>query len=142
MNRRPVWLRQSCFLVVPLCVAFALVASSGAQQRGGAKEVREAAEAKIREIQKTLDALVDAYKAGNMDEARKLATKIGDLYEGQVEGVVAKVAAAQNRQLDPLLEATIPAKVRARVAVKELETLVRRAHTLLGEAHEKIEATE
>jgi len=123
-------------------VAFSLVASSSAQQRGIAKEGREAAEAKLREIHKALDALVAAYKAGNMDEASKLAMQIGDLYEGQAEGVVAKVAAAENRQLDPLLEATIPAKVRERVAVAELERLVKRAHTLLDAAHKKIEATE
>lgn len=142
MNTRPVWLRQSSFLVVTFVVAFSLGVSSGAPQRGITKEARETAEAQIREIQKTLDELVTVYKAGNIDEARKLAMKIGDLYEGQVEGMVAKVAAAKNRQLDPLLEATIPAKVRGRVSVKELETLIERAHKLLSEVHEKIEATE
>jgi hypothetical protein len=129
-----------------LGLGFAVLAlvTAGCGSAGGvSSEKREAAEKKLHEIDTKLDQVMSAYRSGNKDQASKLARSIGpDLYEGTAEGVVAKEAAAVNRQLDPLIEASIPAKVKEGAAPAEVDQLVKRAHDLISEAREKIEKGE
>jgi hypothetical protein len=128
-------------IVGALAVASALIlAGCGGGESG---EDFEKAEDSIHEIQRTLDDAVEKYKGGDTDEALQLAERAGlDLYEGQAEGVVADVAPSVNRQLDPLIEATIPGKIREEAPPEEVEEHVDRAQKLLSEALVEIEEAE
>lgn len=118
--------------------------SSGGGQGAStiSRESREAAETNLRKIDTTIDELVQAYKAGNRDEAQKLAQEATELYEGPTEEVVSSADPADNRQLDPLLMATLPQKVKDGAPASDVESTANRAKSLCEQALKKLQGSE
>jgi hypothetical protein len=126
-------------LVAPLLLSCGGDEESGGGSGGGDKE---AAETYLRKTTGQLDTVLADYRSGKKTEAHDLAETIGHDYEGVPEETVAEVAPEINRQLDPLIEASLPGALEKGQPVAEIETLVQRAKTLITEALEKIEASE
>lgn len=106
------------------------------------RQDREAAETNLRKIGTTMDELVQAYKAGNRAEAQKLAQEATELYEGPTEHVMSSADSADNRQLDPLLMATLPQKVKDGAPASDVESTANRAKSLCEQALKKLQESE
>lgn len=112
----------------------------GSQQASGTSHAkREAAEKNLRQIMTKMDELVAAYKAGNVAEAKKLADEATELYEGPTEEVVAAADPTGNRQLDPLLMATLPQKLKEGAPASDVESTANRAKSLAEQSLKKLE---
>jgi hypothetical protein len=109
---------------------------------GGAASTREQAEDYLHESIDQLDTVLADYRAGKTDEAYELAKSIGEGYEGVPEETVAKASPTVQRQLDPLIEATLPGAIKAHANETEIASLVERAQALITEGLEAIEKSE
>jgi hypothetical protein len=137
------------FAVVGLVVAALLPASvglvgCGAPSGGGSgssskSAQREAAETNLRKIDSTLDQVVTAYKAGDMATAARLADQATKLYEGSTETTVTAADPAVERQLDPLLAATLPQMVKGSGSASDVESTCERGKSLVDEALSKLQ---
>jgi hypothetical protein len=89
-------------------------------------------------IGRLLDRIAARYRAGARDEAAELAARAYlDNYE-HLEEKVDAVDHELNEDLEHLLGTQLRAKIRARVAVSELDALVQRAKVLLARAKKAV----
>jgi hypothetical protein len=109
---------------------------------GAESSQREAAEDYLHKIDGQLDTVLADYRAGRTDQAHELAESIGHGYEGVPEETVAKASPTVQRQLDPLIEATLPGAIKRQAAESEVAGHVQRAQTLITQALEAIEKSE
>jgi hypothetical protein len=94
----------------------------------------------LEQINTLLDQALEAYRSGDPDTAYGHAQEAGhDIYEtSEVEGVVARVAPGINRELDPLVEATIPAAIQNGAPVEEVDQLIARCQELVNDAIQQL----
>jgi hypothetical protein len=150
-------LRTGLIALLPAVLAATLIAGCGgggasssdsdrpaASTTGGsaAKSSREMAEDYLRKIIDQLDTVLADYRAGKTDEAYELAHSLGEGYEGNTEQHVAKASPTVQRQLDPLIEATLPGAIKRNAPQQEVADLVQRAQALTTQALEAIEKAE
>ncbi len=107
-----------------------------------AKSSREVAEDYLRKINDQLDTVLADYRNSKTDEAYELAKTLGKGYEGVPEQTVAKASPTVQRQLDPLIEATLPGAIKRKAPQQEVADLVQRAQALTTQALEAIEKAE
>jgi hypothetical protein len=109
---------------------------------GDAGSQREQAEDYLHQSIDQLDTVLADYRAGKTDEAYELAKSIGEGYEGIPEETVAKASPTVQRQLDPLIEATLPGAIKRHANETEIAGFVQRAQTLITQGLEAIEKSE
>jgi hypothetical protein len=117
---------------------------TGTTTAGGtdAKSSREAAEDYLHKVIDQLDTVLADYRAGKTDEAYELAHTLGEGYEGNTEQHVAKASPTVQRQLDPLIEATLPGAIKRNAPQQEVADLVQRAQALTTQGLEAVEKAE
>jgi hypothetical protein len=133
----------STFLLAAIAAASLLAtgcSSHSAASPGGDKSrdasssgdtARESAERSLGTIPAKLATILVDYKAGKKQQAYNLAKATSDnLYEGTTEGVVAAMDPAGERQIDPLLAATLPAAIQSGGSVAEVAALIHQAQAL------------
>lgn len=91
---------------------------------------RETAETRLQKIDTSLNTVLTNYRSGQKDQAYNLAKSTTDLYEGTTEGIATRMCAADNRQLDPLLMATLPNAIKSNHSTSEIGRLVQQAQNL------------
>lgn len=101
---------------------------------------RETAETRLEAIPAQLGKVLVVYKSGNKQRAYTMAKSVSaKLYEGTAEGIVSAVDPAGERQIDPLLAATIPAAIKNGESVSAVTALIHEGQTLarscLAEIH-------
>lgn len=117
-------------VVTALAVA-ALLAVGCSSGSGLNPASRETAEHRLEAIGPKLALVLADYQSGKRQQAYALATSISStMYEGTAEGIVAKVDLAHDRQLDPLLAATLPYAISAGKPASQVAALVHRAQAL------------
>lgn len=101
---------------------------------------RETAETRLEAIPAQLGKVLVVYKSGNKQRAYTMAKSVSaTLYEGTTEGIVSAIDPAGERQIDPLLAATIPAAIQSGESVTAVTALIHAGQTLarscLAEIH-------
>lgn len=92
---------------------------------------RETAESRLETIGTKLATVLADYRSGRKQRAYALAKSIStNLYEGTTEGIVAKMDPAGERQIDPLLAATLPAAIQNGEPVSQIAALTHQAQML------------
>jgi hypothetical protein len=144
-DRRPRPLAVS--LVLPVVAVLSLLAAgcsssssstpsgssshSGDSSSSSSDSARETAETRLEAIPAQLSKVLADYKSGNKQAAETLAKSTSaKLYEGTTEGIVAKMDPAGERQIDPLLAATIPAAISNGESVSQVTVLIHQGQTL------------
>jgi hypothetical protein len=93
-------------------------------------------------IESLLDQVLEAYEAGNAEEASEFAVEAYlENYE-LVEAQVIELAPEVNEELEPLLQREIRDAIDDEVELSELRTMIDRARELLAEAREHVTAEE
>lgn len=106
------------------------IAGSTASSRNRDSE-RETAESRLEIIGSRLSTVLADYKSGKTQQAYTLAKSISvNLYEGPTEGICSKTAPSVERQIDPLLAATLPAAIQGKMSASQIAALTTRAQTL------------
>ncbi len=120
-------------------VAADLIGAELAETVGARLEgIREPAEVAA-EIEELLAEVVDAYRAGNPEEAGELAAQAYlENYE-VIEAEVIELAPEVNQQLEPLLGAELRKRIREDAPAREIAAMAARAEKLLGRALEALE---
>ena len=94
---------------------------------------------RLREIDALLNDLNHAYGGGRGAEAKQIATKILFSFDNSMaETVITQIDRPLHRQLEPILEKTLSAKVDAGAPVGEVSALIAQAHELVGQAIREI----
>lgn len=94
---------------------------------------------RLHEIDGLLTDLDHAYAAGRRTEAKRLATKILFSFDNSVaERVVTQMDRPLHRELEPILEKDLTAKVDGGAPVPEVASLIARGHELVGRAIHEI----
>lgn len=108
--------------------------SSSHSAEGGSQSsdsARETAEQRLEEIGPQLSTVLADYRAGKKQQAYTLAKSVSaHLYEGTTEGIVSQIDAAGERQIDPLLAATLPAAIHNGESTSQVAALVHQAQGL------------
>jgi hypothetical protein len=117
--------------------------SSEGSSPGSGDSARETAEKRLEAIGPQLAKVLTVYKAGHKQEAATMAKSVtASLYEGTTEGIVSKMDPADNRQLDPLLMATIPAAITNGESASQVAALIHQAQTLASSCLDAIHKSE
>ncbi len=99
-------------------------------------------EAIAAEIEELLDEVVEAYEAGETEEAAELVAEAYlENYE-VIEAEVIELAPDVNAELEPLLGAELRRQIQEGARPEDIEAMVQRARVLLAEAVEAIEEEE
>jgi cytochrome c-type biogenesis protein len=97
----------------------------------GGYSARETAERRLEAIGTQLPAVLAAYKNGKTQQAYTMAKSISaKLYEGTTEGICSKTDSRDDRQIDSLLAATLPAAIQNHESAGQVATLTARAQAL------------
>lgn len=114
---------------------------AGSPQSSGA--TRETAEKRLQIISTELGTVLTDYKNGKTQEAYTLAKSItANLYEGTTEGLVSQIDPADDRPLDSLLAATLPAAIHSGEPASQIASLTHRAQALASRCLDAIRHTE
>lgn len=104
---------------------------------------RETAETRLHTIGTQLATVLADYRGGRKQQAYTLAKSIStDLYEGTTEGIVSKMDPAGERQIDPLLAATLPAAIQSGGPASQIAALVHQGQTLASSCLDTIHKAE
>jgi hypothetical protein len=117
--------------------------SSSASAPQGGDAARETAERRLEAIGPQLGAVLADYRSGKKQQAYSIAKSIStNLYEGTTEGVVSKMDPAGERQIDPLLAATLPAAIQSGAPASQIAVLTHRAQMLAASCLDTIHHSE
>lgn len=150
-NHRPYPLRPTLAFTV-LAVVSLLVAgcssgssspspdSSHSRDSSQNDTARETAETRLEAIPARLGRVLVVYQSGSKQQAYTMAKAVsGQLYEGTTEGIVSAIDPGGERQIDPLLAATIPAAIKNGESVSAVTALIHQGQALarscLAEIH-------
>jgi hypothetical protein len=108
--------------------------SSTHSDEGGSQSsdsARETAEQRLEDMGPQLAAVLADYRSGKKQQAYTLAKSVSaHLYEGTTEGIVSRIDPAGERQIDPLLAATLPAAIHNGESTSQVAALVHQAQGL------------
>lgn len=146
----PLTIAAAAFAVVSLLAAGCGGSSppSGSSHTGvGASSssdtARETAEKRLEAIPGQLGKVLAAYKSGNKQQAYTMAKSVSaSLYEGTTEEIVAKIDPAGNRQIDPLLAATLPAAIQSGESASQIAALIHQGQALASDCLSAIHKSE
>jgi hypothetical protein len=131
-------IRRSAPRLVVVAVGLVIALGTTACSRFRADERARAME-RLREIDGLLTDLDRAYTAGKRTDANQLATKILFSFDNSVaERVVTQIDRPLHRELEPILEKQLTAKVEAGAPVAEVGALIARGHALVERAIREI----
>lgn len=117
--------------------------SPAASTSGSFVTARETAETRLETIRTQLGTVLTDYRSGKKQQAYALAKAISaNLYEGTAEGIVAPIDPAGERQLDPLLAATLPDAIKSGQSASQIAILIHRAQALASSCLTAIRHTE
>lgn len=117
-------------LLAGACSSSPASGSSGGSKSSG-DTARETAETRLEAIGPKLATVLVDYRAGKKQQAYNLAKSVSsNLYEGTTEGIVSGIDPAGERQIDPLLAATLPAAIQSGESTTQVAALIHRAQAL------------
>lgn len=142
VRRRPLRL-TSALVVAALAVLSLSAGCSSGGSSSSSSTARETAEKRLEAIGLQLAIVLSDYQHGKKQQAYTLAvTTSAHLYEGTTEHYVARVDLTDDRVLDPLLAATIPAAITNGQSASQVAALIRQAQTLAAKCLTTIHQTE
>jgi hypothetical protein len=104
---------------------------------------RETAEKRLEAIPAQLTKVLAVYKSGNKQQAYTMAKSVStSLYEGTTEGIVSNMDPAGERQIDPLLAATLPAAIQNGESTSLVAALIHQAQALASSCLDAIHKSE
>jgi len=117
--------------------------SPAASKADSGDAARETAETRLEAIGTQLGTVLADYRSGRTQQAYTLAKAISaNLYEGTTEGIVAAIDPAGERQIDPLLAATLPGAIHNGEPASQIATLIHQAQALASSCLTAIHHTE
>lgn len=105
--------------------------STSTATAGAGDSARETAESRLEAIGTQLGTVLADYRAGKTQQAYTLAKSVSSsLYEGTTEGFCSRLDLADDRQVDSLLAATLPAAIQGHEAASQIAAPTTRAQAL------------